>query len=238
MPSVNFAVGWGSRHGRTCCCIQMSGWILKLEKEIHMQPKKQPNQSHTVWSPKVIFLLQHYLFLANIAEALVCLVGSWQKWWLPWMLFWVGLDTRATHTAASAHYTWKHPRLWAQHTHWHHESKLSLWTVLTAAIQPALGSPPPDLSCSIIGLACRDKHTHTCMRAHTHTHMATVNKQTWWVFKTRLELAGEGWGGYKQQTNTDTDKRLVRVKDNSGLLRPECYFHGFWPWYLLFNITR
>lgn len=110
------------------CCSSCSGLRLKagldvlLHKDvwINTQPEKK------------MFLPPHHFFFFLVAEvivekilpALVCWAGSWQKCWEPWRLFWAGLHTGATHTAASAHYTWKHPGLWSQHTHtvaamWH-----------------------------------------------------------------------------------------------------------------------
>lgn len=154
-----------------------------------MLPRGDPKVTlaSTVRSPKVMFFLQQYFFLFFCsrseflqqkmppAAALVCFTGSWQKWWVPWTLFWAGLDRGATHTAESTHYTWKHPGLWAHtHTHtvtamWHCGSKLSLWDVLTAAIQRRSWKAPPPQMCPPLLLDWFCWHTHVGRRTLTHT---------------------------------------------------------------------
>lgn len=159
-----------------------------------------------------MFFLHYLLWLklvlaAGMPPALGCFVGTWEKWRLPWMLFWAGLDTGATHILLQAliipgitlGYGYSTHTL-TEHTAIHHKFKLSHWAVLTAAIQPAPGSPTPDLSSSITGLGIL-RHTPK----HTSTHMATVYKWMWRVFETKPELTGE-----RMTEDTENTRRTIK----------------------------
>ena len=258
IPAVNVAEGWDWR--QTCYLIQMCGWILrkviKRERWIKMLQKgNQKRESHV--SPAALLLVAQASFCSKkMPPALVCLAASWQKWWLPWMLFWAGLDTGATHTAVGTHYTWKHPGLWAQHTHTHTHTHWQrcdtaspschselFWRQLSSH---ALESSTPDLSSFITGVGCRQ--THICTHTHTHTHthsgrhlhthgnclqvdVMSVRDKAWTGWRGRARVQKKQRNGKRQKCGS------VPLVYNSVLLPPGSYFHIFRLWYMVLNIT-
>lgn len=188
-------------------CVDGCSEGIKLEKRERDISKGQPDQSHntripflarTMWDLKAMIFLQHYLFCSNTPPALGCFVGSWQKWWLPWMLFWAGLDTGATHTAASTHYTWKHPGLWVQHTHTPTHTYSERGTVSPSCHSELFWRQLCSQDRSVLlyhwtGLAKVNTHTHTQQLLTSRCDECSRQRLKW--------LKRECKGGYKQQRN-------------------------------------
>lgn len=124
---------------------------MQQKANISSDMKLIPLWEEQVWGLNIVSL-QHYLLelkSVNSPAPSGCCAGSWQKWWLPWMLLWPRYRSHA-HRCKDSLYL-KTP--WATGTvrtpMWRCKPKLSLGAVLTATLRRAHGSPTPVLSSSI-----------------------------------------------------------------------------------------